>query len=68
MMEVNMPMAHDNSNKAPSDAVKSLKEEKKEQKREKSESELDEGLEDTFPASDPVSVTRPGNADDKNQH
>ncbi len=56
-----MPMAHDNSNNAPSDAVKSLKQEKNSQKREGSESQLDEGLEDTFPASDPVSVTRPGN-------
>ncbi len=58
-----MPMAHDNSNKAPSDAVKSLKEEKKAQRRTDAENELDEGLEDTFPASDPVSITHPGNAD-----
>lgn len=27
---------------------------------EEKESELEEGLEDTFPASDPVSVTQPG--------
>lgn len=59
-----MAMAHDNSNKAPSDAVKSLKEEKKAQRRTDAESELDEALEDTFPASDPVSATRPGNAPD----
>ncbi|MEB2843148.1 hypothetical protein GAO09_13805 [Rhizobiales bacterium RZME27] len=62
-----MPMAHDNSNKAPSDAVKSLKEEKKAQRNDKPESELDEGLEDTFPASDPVSATRPGKAGDENK-
>jgi hypothetical protein len=28
--------------------------------KEKLEKELEEGLEDTFPASDPVSVTEPG--------
>ncbi|MGI2031663.1 hypothetical protein ACRQ1B_04640 [Rhizobium panacihumi] len=59
-----MPMAHDNSNKTPSDAVKSLKDEKRAQTRTDVDSELDEGLEDTFPASDPVSATRSGNAPD----
>jgi hypothetical protein len=29
-------------------------------KKEELERELEEGLEDTFPASDPVSVTEPG--------
>jgi hypothetical protein len=31
----------------------------KEKRRKENEDELDEGLEDTFPASDPVSVTQP---------
>jgi hypothetical protein len=31
----------------------------KEKRRKEDEEELDEGLEDTFPASDPVSVTQP---------
>jgi hypothetical protein len=31
----------------------------KEKRRKEDEEELDEGLEDTFPASDPVSVTVP---------
>lgn len=50
-----------------SPAVKSLEREQSKQKHETRkqivEGELDEGLEDTFPASDPVSVTsstRPG--------
>jgi hypothetical protein len=40
-------------------AVKSLEREKRKQKQgaDKREEELEEGLEDTFPASDPVSVT-----------
>lgn len=32
---------------------------KADEKRKRLEEELDEGLEDTFPASDPVSVTEP---------
>ena len=42
-----------------SPAVKSLEREKRRQKHEADvrEEELEEGLEDTFPASDPVSVT-----------
>lgn len=44
-----------------SPAVKSLEREQSKQKRETErdivEGELEEGLEDTFPASDPVSVT-----------
>lgn len=31
----------------------------KEEERKRLEEELDEGLEDTFPASDPISVTEP---------
>jgi hypothetical protein len=40
-------------------AVKSLEREKRKQKQDTDlrEDELEEGLEDTFPASDPVSVT-----------
>lgn len=40
-----------------SPAVRSL--EKEERDKALREEELDEGLEDTFPASDPVSVTEP---------
>lgn len=40
--------------RAKSPAVKSLE---KEQREDIAEEELEEGLEDTFPASDPVSVT-----------
>jgi hypothetical protein len=40
-----------------SPAVRSL--EKEERKKAEHEDELEEGLEDTFPASDPVSVTEP---------
>lgn len=38
-------------------AARSLRAEQAEQERNRLEEELDEGLEDTFPASDPVSVT-----------
>lgn len=56
-------MASPNTPKDPkkSPAVKSLEREQSKQKRETrrqiAEGELEEGLEDTFPASDPVSVT-----------
>lgn len=43
-----------NNNRSKSSAVKSLEQER--QAHDKME-ELEEGLEDTFPASDPVSVT-----------
>ena len=51
------PKKPDEKKKSP--AVKSLEREKRKQKHEADvrEEELDEGLEDTFPASDPVSVT-----------
>jgi hypothetical protein len=39
-----------------SSAVRSYE---KEKRRKEDEDELEEGLEDTFPASDPVSVTQP---------
>jgi hypothetical protein len=50
------PKTPDDAKKSP--AVKSLEREKRKQKRDadKREEELEEGLEDTFPASDPVSV------------
>ena len=44
----------------PSEAVESLRQEKEEGDR--GDSELEEGLEDTFPASDPVSVTHTSTA------
>ena len=51
------PKTPDDAKKSP--AVKSLEREKRKQKQgaDKREEELEEGLEDTFPASDPVSVT-----------
>jgi len=51
------PKTPDGARKSP--AVKSLEREKRKQKQEGDlrEEELDEGLEDSFPASDPVSVT-----------
>lgn len=51
------PKTTDDAKKSP--AVKSLEREKRTQKRNANdrEEELDEGLEDSFPASDPVSVT-----------
>jgi ElaB/YqjD/DUF883 family membrane-anchored ribosome-binding protein len=41
-----------------SPAVESLKQEQSRQRQKRSKGELEKGLEDTFPASDPVSVTR----------
>jgi hypothetical protein len=51
------PKTPNDAKKSP--AVKSLEREKRKQKQDadKREEELDEGLEDSFPASDPVSVT-----------
>ena len=51
------PKTPDEKKKSP--AVKSLEREKRRQKHEADvrDEELEEGLEDTFPASDPVSVT-----------
>jgi hypothetical protein len=51
-------MSHSPSDKSEkqSQAVKSLREEQKHQ-ADDIESELDKGLEDSFPASDPVSAT-----------
>lgn len=45
----------DNANKSP--AVESLKQERARQRERTAKGELDKGLEDTFPASDPVSMT-----------
>lgn len=45
----------DNANKSP--AVESLKQEQARQRSRAKKGELDKGLEDTFPASDPVSMT-----------
>lgn len=52
-------MASPKNDAKKSPAVKSLEREKRQQKQDADllEEELDEGLEDTFPASDPVSVT-----------
>jgi hypothetical protein len=51
------PKTPNDAKKSP--AVKSLEREQRKQKQnaDKREEELEEGLEDTFPASDPVSVT-----------
>ncbi len=45
--------------KKESPAVRSYE---KEKRRKENEEELEEGLEDTFPASDPVSVTSPSSS------
>lgn len=45
------------SNPKQSQAVESLKQERAKQDARKQKGQLQEGLEDTFPASDPVSVT-----------
>lgn len=45
----------DNANKSP--AVESLKQERARQRERTAKGELHKGLEDTFPASDPVSMT-----------
>ncbi len=52
-------MAGPKNDAKKSPAVKSLEREKRKQKQhaDLQEEELEEGLEDTFPASDPVSVT-----------
>lgn len=47
-----------NENQTKSPAVESLKEEQAAQNKPSKNGELEVGLEDTFPASDPVSVTR----------
>ena len=50
----NKPVSEKSAKK--SDAVRSYE---KEKRRKEDQEELEEGLEDTFPASDPVSVTQP---------
>lgn len=54
------------SSKSKSGKAKPEKEGKKEHKPDKAtlDRELEEGLEETFPASDPVAVTEPGPPDD----
>lgn len=57
-----IPHREDAERSAESPAVRSLKREQEEKSHKNMgktlvEQELDEGLEDTFPASDPVSVT-----------
>ena len=49
----------DNSHAAESPAVESLHQEQTDKARAEKDGELEEGLEDTFPASDPVSMTNP---------
>lgn len=52
-----MPKKSKSSAEAQSPAVASLRREQKRQSKISANGELEEGLEDTFPASDPVSVT-----------
>jgi hypothetical protein len=47
-------MPGDERQKTKSDALK------EQQERQRREKELEEGLEETFPASDPVAVVQPG--------
>lgn len=49
----------DKNHAAESPAVESLKQEQAHTTRAKKDGELDDSLEDTFPASDPVSMTNP---------
>lgn len=57
MTRQSMPATKRPAAEKKSSAVRSL--EKEERKKARHEEDLDEGLEDTFPASDPVSVTEP---------
>ncbi len=55
-----MTIAADSKHKDhESPAVESLEKEKQDKEQARKEGQLDEGLEDTFPASDPVSQTNP---------
>jgi len=56
MARSSTPATKPGAQKSP--AVRSF--EKEEREKARREEELDEGLEDTFPASDPVSVIEPG--------
>ena len=49
----------DNGQATESPAVKSLQQEQTAKANARRNGELEEGLEDTFPASDPVSITNP---------
>ncbi|MEJ2375739.1 MAG: hypothetical protein P8Y53_08445 [Pseudolabrys sp.] len=59
-------MSSNRSSKPASDTKAEKAKAKKEHKPDKEalERELEEGLEETFPASDPVAVTEPGGDDD----
>mgnify|MGYP004512664733 CR=1 FL=1 len=48
-----------NSPAAESPAVQSLQKEQADKARDKKDGKLEDSLEDTFPASDPVSMTNP---------
>ncbi|WP_312796830.1 hypothetical protein [Tianweitania sp.] len=55
-------MVAEDTNKSPaaeSPAVKSLQKEQADKARDKKDGKLEDSLEDTFPASDPVSMTNP---------
>ncbi|MGN6468776.1 MAG: hypothetical protein ACTHLC_04245 [Rhizobiaceae bacterium] len=58
----NNPASQKRAKKSP--AVRSYE---KEKRRKEDQEELEEGLEDTFPASDPVSVTQPSKAGNPNE-
>ncbi|PWJ81022.1 hypothetical protein C7441_111143 [Pseudaminobacter salicylatoxidans] len=51
------PVQHPSHPAKKSPAVRSLEREQRKQAKDEDEQKLEEGLEDTFPASDPVSVT-----------
>lgn len=62
--EVKLPRGRDEESRkmttqTESPAVQSLQQEQDKQKKKAGKGELQEGLEDTFPASDPVSATNP---------
>jgi hypothetical protein len=72
MMTGNREIQADEKRKAQSPAVQSLKQEQDKAKTLSPDQELEKGLKDSFPASDPISVTSPsvttGRVDPKDQN
>jgi hypothetical protein len=52
-------MAIPNDSVAQNEAQEAKRKETEEKRRQRLEKSLEEGLEDTFPASDPINVTQP---------
>ncbi len=58
-MTATPPIKTDEQRQAASPAVKSLKQEQAKQAQTSPEEQLERGLKESFPASDPVSITSP---------